>query len=446
MPPITILRGDRQGTATRATNGGGQIQTLEEQVEVMCPFDLAEGGYFYFGESKERSPSRVQDIRRIVKFERMPNLRTLKQIRVATLSAPYNPPLHVRGMHGLGDNLHQRALVRQWLNAGNTVYLESSWVSVYHDLIPRGLHVIYKSSILRTQAKNALREQQLFSTETPPRQSRVKQIWYRANDIRLKGSVLAAMCQSAGCDIAQADFRLPIKEEWLQEALRLMHSWGAGASKSKSKPLMIFRPLVDRTEWSGCAARNPDHKAYAHLYNEIREKFFVVSVADLVPGKEWLVGYNADVDVTLHQGELTFEVLAALTSIAALTFCSPGFAVVLSQAVNTPVCCVFGGYESSPSFSYGAKFAPYLGIDPISPCNCFLHRHNCAKEIDLNLAMPRLKEFAEDAISNRPYIAYTDADTDADAGVHRSFLGSKDKAAAATSQGVDTATSVTALA
>ena len=65
---------------------------------------------------------------------------------------------------------------------------------------------------------------------------------------------------------------------------------------------MVLRPLVERTEWRGCAARNPDPVAYAALYNSIRDRFFVVSLADLVPGVEEMVT-DLDADICLHKGE-----------------------------------------------------------------------------------------------------------------------------------------------
>jgi ADP-heptose:LPS heptosyltransferase len=167
-----------------------------------------------------------------------------------------------------------------------------------------------------------------------------------------------------------------------------------------AKPVMVLRPLVERTEWRGCAARNPDPVAYAALYNSIRDRFFVVSLADLVPGVEHMVT-NLPADICLHKGELDIEAIAGLMARADLTFCSPGFAVPLSQAVGTPVIAVFGGFECSRSFSGGHRFAPTLGIDPINPCQCWSHTHNCDKRIDLPAAHIDIEEFIADNVAER---------------------------------------------
>jgi hypothetical protein len=66
---------------------------------------------------------------------------------------------------------------------------------------------------------------------------------------------------------------------------------------------------------------------------------------------------------------------------------------VLAQSVGTPVVCVFGGYERAYSFSGGARFAPYLGIEPIHPRDDFRHEPHHDKSIDIPAAIDRLTAF-----------------------------------------------------
>lgn len=300
----------------------------------------------------------------------------------------------------MGDNFHQRAFIRQYLKEYDQVWLETSWPVLYWDLIPQGLKVIHKDSNLRTQAKNAIRERSAFCRQQPPHPStrEDKQIWYRAKDIRHTGSVLGAMGECLQRPVGEGDFRFPIKDEWQQRFVNeILPKFDTGG-----KPILVYRPLVERTEWSGCNARNPDHYAFRALYSSIRNRFYVVSVADIEPGKEWLAGSQDNAiraDIEFHKGELTVELLATLVKNAAMTLCSPGFAVIMSQAVGTPVCCVFGGYENSISFSAGAKWGPYLGIDPINSCQCFMHHHACDKRINLPEAVRKLQGFTDEAIS-----------------------------------------------
>lgn len=292
------------------------------------------------------------------------------------------PALKVVGMHGMGDNLHQRAIIRQLVERYE-VWLETPWPCLYHDM-PE-VKLINPGSKLRTQAKNAQREAANYSTGYPPRRANTLRVHYPPEAVRREGSVLAAM--SAQCGVAPGDFTMPVQAAWLARADALIESWGA------TRPIMIYRPLVERSEWGGCASRNPDRDAYKTLFDAIREQFFVVSVADLVPGREWAVGHEINADIKYHKGELDIEVLSGLVKRSALVFTSPGFAVILAQAVGTPSVAVFGGYENSSSFTGGARFAPYLGIDPIHPSQSFSHHDNPDKRIDMNAALTQLQEF-----------------------------------------------------
>lgn len=298
-------------------------------------------------------------------------------------------PIAVHGMHGMGDNIHQRALVRQLMER-HEVWLDTPWPSIYHDLVGDRLKLVSKGSSLRTQAKNAVRERDLFHAARLPMSGRAIQVHYPPQLVRQHRSVLKAMLAAVGASTRRIDFRMPIKPEWEALADAWLARWG-----NPTKPLMIYRPLVTRKEWSGTAARNPDHAAYQALYRAIRPEFFVVSIADLAPGAEWLALDEPDVDVRLHGGEIVFEALAALFTRAALVFTAPGFPVVLSQAVGAPHVAIFGGYERAYSFSAGADFAPHLYVEPVRGCDCFEHHHPCEKRIDLAAAMEQLREFVQ---------------------------------------------------
>lgn len=302
--------------------------------------------------------------------------------------------LLVQGMHGMGDCLHQRAVLRQ-LMVDHTITLETSWPSIYHDLIAEGLIVVRRPVALRTQTKNAIRESDKFSRIHPVRQEGLRIAYGGAQVMKTKSqTVLEAMCDVTGTSYEAADYTLPIPQAWHDELTRVM----SGHARAFIKPLLVYRPLVARPEWRGSMARNADPASYAELFSRIRDDFFVVSVADLEPGREWIVGPQLHADVALHSGELTFEALAALFSQADLVFTSSGFATILGPAVGTPTVSVVGGYEVTGAHSSGAKFAPYLAIGPKVECGCWTSqcRQLCDKSIDLTAGGMRLMEFVSE--------------------------------------------------
>lgn len=243
-------------------------------------------------------------------------------------------PVYVKGMHGLGDNLHQRAIMRE-LSKQYVVYLETSWPQVYFDM--PNVRCVRRLTTLRTQTKNA--EVAAFYEGPRP----LNYAHYYTIRYSLGGSVLESMNQSVGTHGTDFSFNPP---------------WQCPIAVEK--PILIYRPLTQRREFESGAIRNPERDLYFDMFHSIpRERFFVVSVADLEPKHEWMVSHPVDVDLELHRGELSFEQLAALFFKAKLVYTAPGFGIIMAKAVGTPVISVFGGYEGPESFSHGG---PMLAI------------------------------------------------------------------------------------
>ncbi len=302
------------------------------------------------------------------------------------------PALRLQGMHGLGDCLHQRAVLRQLMRRYD-VTLETSWPSVYHDLIAEGLCVCRRPSGLRTQSKNANREDALFTRSHPLLRAGMR-IAYNGGQVLNTQSktILEVMCNVTGTSYAEADYRLPVPASWAETLDATLGTLPDGA---RGRPWLVYRPLCARPEWRGGIARNADPAAYAAILEHLREKFFVISVADLAEGQEWIVGPDAKADLSFHKGELVFEALAALFERADLVLTSSGFPAILGPAVGTPTISVVGGYEDPRCHDSGAKFAPYLVLGPRTPCSCWTSqcRKVCDKSFDLDAAKRAVSEF-----------------------------------------------------
>jgi hypothetical protein len=275
------------------------------------------------------------------------------------------------------------------------VSLETSWPAMYHDLIADGLRVVRRPVALRTQTKNAVRESEAakFVSRHPFARAGMRIAYGGGQVLQVPSkTVLEVMCNVTGTNYAEADYRLPVPDVWQTDLFKTL---GALPMRSRAKPWMVYRPLVARPEWRGSMARNADPEAYAELFNSIRDEFFVVSVADLVEGQEWIVGPDAKADLSFHRGELVFETLAALFQQADLVFTSSGFPAILGPAVGTPTISIVGGYEDYRCHDSGAKFAPYLAIGPRVGCSCWTSacRQVCDKQIDIVAAKESIRQF-----------------------------------------------------
>lgn len=286
----------------------------------------------------------------------------------------------LRGMHGLGDTIHQRAIIRELKRRGDRVAVETPWPQLCADLADE-IYLPEKS--LRTQQKN-MRRGGVKSIAAAMRFTRTIKNWYKSPAVRTGGYVAAMFDELALPRPASPDFSFDVPGAWVEKARQVIGDTGG-------RPVFVYRPLVARKEWVGCDSRNPDAKAYAALFAAARDGFYVVSVADLVPGVEWITSRPVVADKEFHKGELDIETLCGLFSLASLVFCSPGFALPLSQSVGTHVVCVYGGRENSTFYLQDDKT---LGVDTVRPCGCLSHTHACVKTIDLDAYVPRVRTFA----------------------------------------------------
>lgn len=300
----------------------------------------------------------------------------------------------ITGMFGIGDNLHQRAVIRELMKTYE-VTLETCHGELYHDLVAKGLKLRFRPTALRAQAKTIARESGWFTAPPASPDAPRRRLGYNKPDIDKWGSIVHALYGMAGLEPVQyPDFSMPVKPEWRENARKLIASWDL-----KDKPLLVYRPIVLRREWDG-SQRNPDTAAYNALFATIRNKFFVVSLADLAPRLEWIVGPEQEADIKLHAGELDFPTMAALFAEANLIFSPAGFAPVLAQAVGAPSITIYGGRESFKTTQRGGEhLAPTLGIDPDHPCDCHsmaARCNKCRKHITLEPAIARIADFVKE--------------------------------------------------
>lgn len=309
------------------------------------------------------------------------------------------PPILIRGMWGIGDNIHQRAVLRELMKK-HDVWLDACCVSMFHDLAAQGMHIVPRPHGTGAAARvRDARERGQFeglpNVHVPPAATeRRRHIGYDKHSIKAYGSILAAQFASVGLSMPSTpDFSLVVPQSWKDKALQFINRVPLEVRK---KPLLVYRPIVLNKGWE-CPARAPDPIAYDKLFRRIKDRFYVVGVANCYPGYEWTSGPQPALDLDLTHGELDFEGMAGLFAHATMVFANPGFAPVLAQAVGTPVVIVYGGNECFADTNIvGAHLAPTLAIEPDKPCACHLRVHNCNKHITLEPALEKLETFVED--------------------------------------------------
>ena len=262
----------------------------------------------------------------------------------------------VDGMYGLGDNIYQRAILRE---VKERVFLKTTWPQLYTD-IPNIRCVVAKTR-LRTQRKNVAR---LGANTwcTAPSSPSVK-LSYGSRDLR-EGTILKSL--SKPLSVKPKIFDLP-KFKGLDI----------------DKKYAVIRPVTIRSEWYN-KARGPEDKYILKASQLLRELgFFVISVADIVE-KEWCA-LLPEADVKYNKGELCFEQLMGLIQNAALVVGGVGWIVPACIASKVNLITILGGQggHNAPSkiIDHPMKIDKAKFIFPDNYCMCTDNRHVCNKTI-----------------------------------------------------------------
>lgn len=279
----------------------------------------------------------------------------------------------VKCMHGIGDSLWARPFVRQLVNEGHELYLETPLPFIYGDL---PVKFIKPTQTHRTQEKYL--DQTTYSfVERPDYFDKRINFFYSHDEIKKHG-IMTHMEQAFGYEPGSIQFEMDMPSNLPAHGLLL--------PKKLAKKLAIVRPVTHRKEWL-CTSRSPKANYIAWCARILKDMgYYVISVADCVEGEEWIEdGGEPPADLKLHNGELGLEKTFSLFESAELVITGDGFAVPAAIAAKTNVFVIFGGRGkySNPHklFDLRMNMKKIGWALPDNFCRCASMEHDCDKEI-----------------------------------------------------------------
>jgi hypothetical protein len=260
--------------------------------------------------------------------------------------------MFLSGMLGLGDNFYQRAAVR----LAGPLHLMTSWPQLYSDL--PDVKCVRPQTTLRTQAKNAARPETVWHpapAEVPRR------VHYTGS-----GTMLDSLMRSVGVQSDTVNFD------------------GPPVAKTNNRPYIVVRPATVRSEWFA-GARNPRAEYIDQATRILGEKFDIISIADLAPGKEWADGELPFAHERYHAGELPVEELLELVGNASGVVGGVGWLLPAAIAYRVPMLLLYGGwgYVNGPQHTIDSRMdaSRVTQVFPDRFCMCNNKAHDCDKTI-----------------------------------------------------------------
>lgn len=270
-------------------------------------------------------------------------------------------------MLGIGDNIMERPFIKA-LSITHEVWLKTATPEIFSD-IP-GVHFVRSNTTLRTQRKNENASQIRFSSEPPARVAK-KRIFYGNAELQLPGGIFESARNQFGVSPSLLD--LPSYEM-------------PNLPQLDGKKYAVIRPTTERTEWHN-AARGPLN----YHINEVSRLlsaagYTCISIADVLPGVEWISGEEPFADIQLHHGELKLTEMLALIQNASIVVTGSGVVSQSALAYRTPMIFLGGGCGGSNHHTKITDpeimdLSKCLFLYPDNYCMCQNMRHDCNKRI-----------------------------------------------------------------
>lgn len=268
-------------------------------------------------------------------------------------------------MMGLGDNIMQRPFVRAAAAGGGKVYFDTPWPELYADLA--NVLPVRSKTRLRTQAKNERATD--IKWTYPPASVPMRRLGYGSGAMQTM-------------NIYQAlESCLPLGDQPFVLDLPPLPPLDIDTG---GKPLAVIRPVTERKEWLN-PARNPRPEYVAEIATHLALTHFVVCIADLEDGEEWLMGDLPFCDQALIRGELSSMEALALVASADVVVGGVGWIVPAALAAGRPAFIVLGGqggHNAPEKITDDRIDLSRIGFaKPDRYCLCTDKAHNCDREI-----------------------------------------------------------------
>lgn len=266
---------------------------------------------------------------------------------------------------GLGDTLYLRPFVRALIQTGRwtEVSVETAWPQMFEDT--PGIRLIRHHEAYRCQVKN-MKAQPEAVWSPPPKQPYME--WKPTGFWQGDDSVIDTLVKQTPVDPQSIVYDYP--------------DYGPSPVDGN---YAVIRPVTIRGEWAN-PSRNPEPQYVAQAASMLKDAGYkIVSVADIDPPREKLVGHAPVADVTAHKGEYDVRQLLSLVRHAAVVVGPVGWIVPACLYAHTPLIVIGGGcgHYNAPEKVADRRLdtSRFQAILPNSYCRCRSMNHACVKKI-----------------------------------------------------------------
>ena len=232
----------------------------------------------------------------------------------------------IRCMYGIGDALYTRPFLKYFAKK-HSIYLDTALPEVFEDLPIKTVKPARMP--LRTQGKNV--EKAKYHMQEAPNMPK-QHIHYGPN-----------LQTSNIIDIIKSGFEACFDEKMPTEEIKMELDFIKPIKESTKRPIAVVKPVTERKEWHN-KARSPIPEYIETISEKLMEKYYVISLADLKEGEEWLCQKRTYANKRYHKGEVSILEMISICAGADLVVGGVGNTVPIAMSCGKKALVVCGGH------------------------------------------------------------------------------------------------------
>lgn len=339
-----------------------------------------DGDNFHGGYPEQRNNDIYKDVfipdfehyaPQIKRLSKVVNLNQNSSIRCFDFGEFPKKDVFFEGYAGIGDNLWQRPFIKEICKRVKTFYLHTYTPQMYWD-IPNIKFVKPHYKAFKIHQRNIADTPGMWVENAPAGIKEMPKPAYWAG-FRF-GLSIADQFEDLWHIKDDYNFRFPVKEEWVQEAKKVLDSLD-----TKGKKICIVHFPTQREDWQ-CPARDPKPEYLQLIIDRYKDEYFFISLADLE--HEYFTEAPRGIDKEFHRAELTLNEVIGLVRLADMVVSGNCYLFTMGLSIGTKTFYIGGGCQDINLFIGDKYKLPHLAyIQPDPFCNCLDPRHSCEKDI-----------------------------------------------------------------
>lgn len=296
--------------------------------------------------------------------------------------------IYIKSYYGFGDNIFLFPFVKEACKKYKKVYIQTFFPFIFESLPNVKFVKPEGARTLRTCQDSYHSYPNDYWSKLPNNIHQIK-IPYYLTQFKVGQNLIQSFNEGIPIKSQKIDPTLYVNPEWLKAGRKILREINT------TKKICLIKAPSDRKDWRN-AARVPKIEYFQHLIDKYKDEYYFISIGN--KNIEITPKPLENIDKRYEYGELDLRTIIGLASLSDMIIAYNCFFFPLGMAVKTKTFVINGGYSNPEMYIDRTRTdLPHVSIiNPDPVCICLDRKHNCYKEIDLEVLDKKFKALKND--------------------------------------------------